>query len=473
MPTQLEYNLTKKRQRREQIKINLLNYKFQMVDEISGVVVGQPRFSNVATNDIRRTCDISLIPKDSSYNIDYGSKIWLDKYVQVYKGIEISPNSNNYEWTNMGIYMINNPSQVYDATQNTITIEGLDLMAKLTGLRNGNLEGIEYSIPQGSNIRNSIISLITLAGFSRYSVEEVYVSINSNIVQTTPYEIKIDVGGNVYDLLSQLRDIIPNYQMYFDVDGVFNFNKIPSGQNEQVMVDDDLFKALLINYKRDVDYSKVKNSIEVIGKTHDIEYYGNANLSSNVYLTTISSVSSIYNNIQIGFTPNANNNGEIYLRVNSFGAYKIVNEDGTNPTILKDVYYVVKFNSSLQQYIFLGEVTPSAKVQETNPNSPYYVNGTMGVVNIVLNGGEYDNIYSERLALDRANYELYLNCRLHDSISITCVPIYWLDVNWVIEITLPNKQGIDIKDKYLIKEISTNDTQTISLMKYYPLYPSI
>ena len=191
MPTQLEYSLTKKRQRREQIKINLLNYKFQIVDEISGVVVGQPRFSNVATNDIRRTCDITLIPKDSSYNIDYGSKIWLDKYVQIYKGIEISPNSNNYEWTNMGIYMINNPSQVYDATQNTITIEGLDLMAKLTGLRNGNLEGIEYSIPQGSNIRNSIISLITLAGFSRYSVEEVYVSIDSNIVQTTPYEINI------------------------------------------------------------------------------------------------------------------------------------------------------------------------------------------------------------------------------------------------------------------------------------------
>jgi hypothetical protein len=56
------------------------------------------------------------------------------------------------------------------------------------------------------------------------------------------------------------------------------------------------------------------------------------------------------------------------------------------------------------------------------------------------------------------------------------VPVYWLDVNWVISITLPNKQtGIEEKEYYIIKKIDTtlgvNGTQNITLMKYYPFYP--
>ena len=78
--------------------------------------------------------------------------------------------------------------------------------------------------------------------------------------------------------------------------------------------------------------------------------------------------------------------------------------------------------------------------------------------------------------MQRAEYELYLRCRLQDQINITCVPIYWLDVNWLIEITLPNKQGKEETNKYIIKSINTtlgvNGTQTINMMKYYPFYPT-
>ena len=52
------------------------------------------------------------------------------------------------------------------------------------------------------------------------------------------------------------------------------------------------------------------------------------------------------------------------------------------------------------------------------------------------------------------------------------MPIYWLDVNWLVEITLPNKQGIETKEKYIIKKIDTtvgvNGTQNITMIKYYP-----
>ena len=112
-------------------------------------------------------------------------------------------------------------------------------------------------------------------------------------------------------------------------------------------------------------------------------------------------------------------------------------------------------------------------------------------IRIVLNGGEYDNIFPIRnpytgdieslanfnsLAQQRANYELYLRCRLQDQIELTCVPVYWLDVNWLIRITLPNKQSEPVTEYYIIKKINTSlsvsGTQTITCMKYYPFYPS-
>lgn len=90
----------------------------------------------------------------------------------------------------------------------------------------------------------------------------------------------------------------------------------------------------------------------------------------------------------------------------------------------------------------------------------------------MLSGGEYDNIQTTELAEQRARYELYLRCRLQDQVTIKTVPIYWLDVNWLISITLPNKQGSESTELYIIKKITTtlgkDGTQSITMMKYYP-----
>ena len=74
----------------------------------------------------------------------------------------------------MGIYMVDNPTKVYSATDNSFNIKGVDLMARMTGLRNGNLEGVEYVIPQGTNVRTAIIGIISLASFNNYIVQEFY-----------------------------------------------------------------------------------------------------------------------------------------------------------------------------------------------------------------------------------------------------------------------------------------------------------
>ena len=385
MPTQNEYNVAKQNGRIIHSKIYLLNFKLQKVDEISGLVLDGSSFSIDATSDIRRTCSISIIPINSSFGIEYGGKIWIDKYVQIYIGIEDNKNNNEIVYTNMGIYLINNPNRVYNATSNTLNISGLDLMSKLTGFRNGNLDGIEYQIPINSNIKGAIQSSLELADITKYNVVE------PTPTPLTPNAISIAIGGTVYDILKQLVDINANYQMYFDVNGVFYFNLIPSGKNEPIMVSDDIWKSNLIEYSMDISFENVKNTIEVFGKTQD---------------------------------------------------------DGA---------------------------TPHGFAQDTNSQSPFYINGTAGIIRIVLSGGEYDNISTDDLAQQRANYELYLRCKLQDQIQLKCIPIYWLDVNWVVEITLPNKQGKEEKNLYITKKISTtlgiNGTQEITLMRYYPLYP--
>ena len=575
MPTQLEYNLSKQNTRIKYFKIVLLNYRFQNVGELTGDTIESPSFTIDANSDIRRTCSITFTPRDSSFDISQGNKIWLDKYVQVFVG-QKDMRTNKIEYTNMGIYLINNPQRVYSVTDNTLTIQGIDLMAKLTGLRNGNLQGIPYLIPQGTNVRVAIIACLEIAGFTKYVVDECEIDV--------PNDIKVDVGGTIYQLLVKLRDILPNYQMYFDVDGVFHYNLIPSGHNEQIMVDDDIWSVNLIDYQKSTDFESLKNSIEVFGKTHDIKNYGGqATVEKDTYKISLSGISKLNRNTKIGFNTSVDlgstkklsvtmsknkidNSGNVTTETKT-ETYPIRTEKGVVPTFKdENTYYVVKFvygtdhweftnvqqvenpnravindntyiitDSSISNYTdgmtytfrtpmtgcenvympyfqinslkkieihntvklrndttytlkyfeaseydqekyfqFMGEVTPYAQIKEENPDSPYYVGGSVGEIRIVLSGGEYDNIYTSDLAFERAKWELYQRCRLLDNVTLNCVPIYWLDVNWLVEITLPNKYGTKEKELYIIKSININgglsSTQSITLMRYLPFY---
>lgn len=474
MISQDEYNVVKQTNRYLHIKINLLNYNFQIVDELSGTLVGDPTFTINADSDMRRACAFTIVPTDSSFDIKNGNKIWMDKYVKIYLGIE-NNRTNEITYSDQGIYMIHNPNSVYSATNNTVTIQGIDLMAKLTGLRNGNLEGIPYIIEQGTNVKEAVIACLKEAGFNRYVVEEYEIE--------TPYEIKVDIGGTVYNLLTELRDFLPNYQMYFDNDGVFRFEQIPSGENEQIFIDDDIWNRVLIDYSKSIDFTTLKNYIEVFGKTHDIENFGNtAEIEENIYKIQVEGITSLRTYLKIGFIINQPISNP-YLKVNDYNAYPILNEDGSYPELEEgEQYYVVKFieyEDSTEENIngyfqFMGNVQPHAIAKEENPESPFYINGRLGIIRIVLSGGEYDNIYTDKLAQERANWELYTRCKLQDSITLNCLPIYWIDVNKVISITLPNKQGDEETALYIIKSVNTTygitGVQSIQCMKYYPYY---
>lgn len=562
--TEQQYSIVKQPYRELFCRVNLLNYQFQVVDEISGVVISDS-WTISATSDIRRTGTLVITPDDEeAYRIQAGSKIFLDKYVQVFIGIKDEV-TEEVIWNNMGIYLINNPTHTFDSTNNTITLQLVDLMAKLTGLRNGALTGYEYQLKEGQDVREIIQAVLAEVGFNNYNIE-----IDENDYQTIQFDMSVDGTNTLYDILKTINDNqYINYQMYFDVNGVFHFKRIPMGKDDMVMVDDDIWRYVYISHEVTTDYESLKNDIVVLGKTHTATKYSNdCELIDHIFTMSSASVKRENNHIKLAFTtpedmPATVDGEQYYVNLNEYGAYPLQTTLGSlHFSLLPNQYYVIKLQKfgresasligtkgtttytlkkalplddmgitaedlvgyyisatakSLNEAItegveilsydeenlelelnttlnadkdwngrlcyiynpdtsktywqFMGENQPRAEVKEENPESPFYVNGSVGDIRIVLSGGDYDNISTSELAKERAQWELYTRCRLNDNVSLTTLPIYWLDVNWLIDITLPTEKTVK---RFITKEITISSgvtaTASIQLMSYYDFY---
>lgn len=670
MPTQLQYNTTLQTLRDIDCRLFVLDYNYTILDEISGKA-NSVSLSINADSDIRRTADINMTLKDdgkqnqsSSFYWTAGNGYWFDKFLQIYTAIK-DIRSGEYVWVNQGIYCINEPTVNYDAITNSLSFQAVDLMSHLTGMRNGYLEGLTYTIPQGALISSAVKAVLAEQGFTKCIVYDPPQS-------KTPEDINIDVGGTAYDLLCELRDINSNWEFFFDTDGVFHFQKIPSGKvivnnvtNEYgeptPVVDHVIWDKTNISYDINTNFSDVKNYIEVYGKTHSPDEFCQAIFTRHTIVLKTKYDKSHYLNKQTIFGFGVFIDGDISKPlVLSNNIYNIILNDSTNtligkldisssPIIIGNKYYCIKVkatNTIIDKNLqFLGGLQSHAVAIENNPDSPFYVgqsidyitntmhrasfptenmvaiatapnkvigstlnvnvspwcsstqfdvaeigtvwlfdtnvklkgiplqyitvamgdasdeynlmdsenqnikdnynnlfllyamdNITLGnnivnlndehisldfsmtymiyiqktdidtgiikvlyhpiegsclpmstsnVVNfprfnkqvrLVCAGGEYDNIYSDDLAQQRARYEIYLKARLHDSINIKSVPIYWLDVNQIVDYTLPNNTTEE-NDYWLVKsistDVSTDGTQSISAIRYYPEYSDI
>lgn len=470
MITSNQYSVSNQNVRNLHIKINLLNFSYQTIDSLEGNAISGS-INIDANSDIRRTCQVELVVTNSSFDIQSGARIFLDRYIQIYIGID-DIHSGDTIWFNEGIYLINQPSYKYDATTNTLSFDGVDLMGKLTGLRNGYLVGVTYEVPQGSDIRGAIIAALALGGFDKYVVD-------TNMTTTlVPNTLSYDQGSTIYDILSGLRDIEPQHQIYFDVNGVFHYDLIPSGQNENVVIDDSTWINNVISEQIDVDFESVKNSIEVYGQSHDIDYYSTATTATdNVISLTIAGLTSLTAYNMIGFTLSTAVSGNIQLNVNALGAINLVNDDGSIVTSLEaNQYYVASYQAN-NTWLFMGYQQAYGIYKDTNPDSPFYIGSAIGEIKYVCYGGEYENIQTNALALQRAQYEIYVRCRLNDTVSLSCIPIYYLDVHQLAAYTPKANNSANTTYQYMIQSISydldATANMSVNMSKYYPFYPVI
>lgn len=447
------------------IRIELLNYQFQTVDSVEGVCTSGS-ITIDANSDIRRTGNIVLVVTDSSFEVASGGRVWLDKYVRIWIGTA-SLITGEIEYTNCGIYIIDAPSYEYNPSTNTLTLSLLDLMAKLTGIRNGYLPGVPTVLSAGENIRQAIIDTLALGGFTKYVVED------PPAPGTIPNDLEFSQGDTVYDLLAGLRDIYPNYEIFISNDSVFYYKPIPTGENDPVYIDDTLWSNIVTEENINVDFQNVKNVIEVYGRTHDPAHFSTTTTVSDTTISlTIADVSEYTDDMIYGFTLTDNPGyTDISLRINSLSSLPVTLDDGTtNATIQAEtgeVYYCVQYKGTYWNY--LGHLQAYGYAEDDNPQSPFYVEGTVGRIRLPLFGSEYENCYSDDLAQQRAERELWLHTNMNNSITLTCVPVYWLDVNLLVSYTSMVTKETNL---YIIKSINfglaPGDVMTVDMIRFYP-----
>lgn len=451
------------------IKLELLNYQYQTIDELSGVATSGS-LTITANGDMRRSGSISLVVKDSTFEIASGGKIWLDKYIRVWVGTS-NLLSGEIEWINCGLFIIDEPSYMYDSATNTLTLSLLDLMSKLTGVRNGYLKGVPIRILAGENIRKAIIDTLALAGFTRYIVSE------APAPSTLPNDIEFSQGTTVYEIIKSLSEIYANYEIYFDVNGVFHYRPIPTGEDDPIMVDDDVWAVITISENLASDFQNVKNSIEVYGRTHDPAHFSQTATidATGKVVLDIADVTEYTEDVLYGFTATWTNASPSSLQINALATLPIQRDNGLSVSpITTDgaEYFVVQYKGTYWRW--LGHLQAYGFAEDTNPNSPFYVEGSVGRIRLPLYDGVYSDCLTDDLAQQRAEYELWLHTNMQNSISLSIVPVYWLDVNILVQYTMQRNQQTNL---YIIKEIGLglgpNDNGTVNMIQFYPDSPTI
>lgn len=505
---QIDVDLLNQRVKTIYTKIQLLNNKMLVMDEIQGAFINGSVSIDSGSN-IRRTFDGTILVKDDSFITAETSKIWIDRHVRVYIGF-LHQRSGEIRWYSLGIYNFCDNSFEYDSTTKTLKVSCLDLMSSIDGTLGGELIGSETQIPIDSPIRDSIVKTVTqLGGISKYRI-----TYQDDLV---PYDMSWGTGTTVWEILEELRDLYYSYEMFFDED-TFVCQRVPMDNGEPVLINNEVLDQFVIYEGLNNSFEEVKNVIEVWGETTKANYYStDCSISGDTYTVRLSGAE-IKDNKKISFLAPKFNPSNCKIKIiNSekqsdgssqdvvYGPFLVYRSsvDDTGEDVLleqgtmeSNKYYVVKYKK--EKFYFVGQTQIHAMVRlvdklpsaeqaakdkvnfacdnlgyVVNPDSPFTIS-KIGEKVRVCNGGDYAKIYTDELALQRAEYELYVSSRLTDSITLDCILIPWLDVNNKISY-MPKNSKEHTVNQYIISNISFDigeGTMKMKIAHFYPFYPN-
>lgn len=239
-------------------RLELLDKDLNVIDNLEGLTI-DGNLSIDADSDIRHTFTSTIYLKKNQAISSYSVDEQIDKLVRVYVGMR--PAGGNTHWYAKGIYAFNQNGFSYDASTHSVSISCVDLVAMLDGSLSGTLTGYKTLIPTGEKISKAIIETFKLSGMNDYIVN--YWN------RTVPYDLEFSSETSIWDILKELRDLYYPFEMFFN-DATFVCQEIPSGFDDPVVLNNEVFQDLVISENGDVDYTEVKNCVEVFGAS--IEY---------------------------------------------------------------------------------------------------------------------------------------------------------------------------------------------------------
>lgn len=375
-------------------------------------------------------------------------------------------------------------------------------------------EVLAYSTGNKLNIFSSEENIV-------YGVEvEKYIDLGS--WHMLPCDLSFSGGTPLYDILVKLRDLYPGYESYFDKDGQFILNLIPTCEHDPLLLDYSDLQPLVIEETFNRDFTSIKNATRIYGKSIEVERYAKEKaLTFREYSedgTVLGYILELHleklsfsSGLKIGFqfphldTENLDTSLPLYLQLNACSSKISPSGELTEnlmPNILpcctkntvihsesspaaETVYspmplsqflpeesYCFQYIKNQSCMVYLGMYQVEAYVEDQNPESPFSVD-KIGVRLQVLSGGEYDNITDINTCRERAEYENWLAGRLNDTATLNCVLIPFLDMNQKVRYrTFSTGETYS----YIIKNLQfslTDCTCSITMSRFYDLYPFI
>lgn len=510
-------------------RLLVIDKKKYIIDELMSLqTIGS--YTIDSDSDIRRTTSFIMYLDNSykDYSVEKKLYEWIGYNFELQIGIH-SIRDDDYKWYDCGYYLITEGNTSYNASENSITTSLSDWYAKLNGIRNGQIGGAptivipnvdengkpitikqttETLLKSETDITEYIIDDIgEFYGMPQNNPDYIQYRKDNPLWNQLPYELEYEAGCCIGDILSEIKELYPNCQMYFDTYGNFCFNLMPSCEYDPVLLDDSYIQSILVADNSEsvsYDIQNIKNVTEVFGNNYDIDRYSQLCTSStNIYTISIDSYNSYYSSDMIAFIPNASNIQNMKIRINSLDPIPLYYEYTTNYINAKVLEagktYVIqirKVNGSYVAY-YLGQFQPHALCVLTNDEndskytksyfakkyncseeniilrveqySPFSVQ-KLGELLDVKSGKEYENIISDSVALENAIYFNRKSSSMNDTVTISVEMIPFLDVNVKIEY---KKQQETEPHHYIIDSI-TNDTESMTsnivMHRFYPLY---
>lgn len=529
----LKYNITQKD--KDLLLQNSIDYQYRfyvidkskrILDEIDGIIsIGTHSIESDSEN--RRTVSINIY-LDNYKSIETKINSWIGYDFQFKIGI-YDIRDNKYIWYDCGCYEITDANTLYDAINNSLSLSLSDWYTYINGLRNGQIGGAPIILLPNEDesgniitIRDTVISLLkNETDIKEYIVDDIgqfygmpqnnedylnYRKINP-LWNQLPYDLEYNAGCSVGDIFSEIKNLYPNCQMYFDIYGIFCFDMIPSCENDSVIIDNDFLQQIIVDTNSEnVTYSigTIKNVTEVFGVDYEVDRFSTTStFINNTYNISLENYEQYNSSDIIAFTAISSNASITNLQINSLSTIPLykeyTNEYINTGSITSNNVYVIQIRKVNGNYVayFLGQYQPHALCVLTSnecdtkytknyfaekyncnvnniifrvePDSPFTIQ-KIGEVLDVKTGDEFDNILSDSVALENAIYFNKQSSTVNDTVTIITKMIPFLDVNIKVRY---KKQQDDSEHEYIIKSISHNIeacTSQITMYRFYPLY---
>lgn len=482
--------------RAARLKVELMTMQGLTLLEISGETIdGTLRID--AESDVRRIIDLTLESIDESYGFGADKRIWFDKKIAVSYGV--LGLDGEWKYFPMGVFAFTGANFSYDETASVAKLTAADLMAFTLQDRGSQIGANEVVIEVDSNIRNAMIATLDrFTPLSDYAIEEFPAD-----QQIVPYDIEAGAGAYPHDIIKKLRDLYPNYETFMDIYGTFICRKIPERVDDPLFLDEAVLDPLIISEQVSADFG-VRNVTEIRGAEIEPDRTVESCVQNGGRYDAILALYEVYvNDERICVEPSGANVSGQTMRINALSACPIVirkyTADGEQtdepiqagvmragyPYVLRYMDGVFIYEGELNVHAIVKEVSalPSATQQEedkaqndcrtieyiVNPDSPFTTE-KIGEIRQVLSGGEYEDIYTSQLAVERARWENWKKTRLNDGVTVTMLLLPFMEVNKKIRYTSP-RTGERLT--YLIKGISMDfggGTMTLDLIRFYPYY---